>query len=306
MACVAIKRRKVKNYKRGLFIIGTILPSLMVFGIFYIYTNINSFFMMFQRYDASGQLYWTFENFKLVINSFKSGNVGFINLRNTSIYWFITLVVVTVTQPIFSYFSYKNLWGDTTRRILGAITSSMNGVTYTIIYLLYFNPGGPFSSLFTAVYGLEEPAQVLADIRFANKGLILSSCIALFGMSFYYRAAMMRIPKEVLEYAQLDGASWLRELWSILLPMCWPVMMTMLVSLIIGFFNEGPDIYLMTGGKNDTGTIAYWLYSLQLGAAPNSNSLNFLCTLGWMMTGIIAPLTYLTKWLLGKVDVEEY
>ena len=299
---VILKRRKQKNWKRGIFIVGTIAIPLLHFCIFYVYANINSFIMAFQRYDEHNNLYWTFENFEIAIDSFSSGGIGAISLRNTFIYFGIGLLQTLVFGPIFSYFSYKNIWGDTFRRIISAGTGLMSGVVMTTIVSLYFQPGGPISDIFTSAYNLDAPAQVLSDSRFANQGLFLYTIWIGLGINYYIRGAMMRIPADVLEYAKLDGVSWIRELTSIILPMCWPTIMTLIVLQSTNMLMASADVYLFTNGEYNTSTIAFWLFKQQLNAAPNSNSLYFVCALGMCLSAVMIPIVFGLRYGLGKLQ----
>ena len=167
---VVKKPKKKRNIKRALFIIGTIAIPILHFCVFYIYVHAEAFVMAFQRYDVNGKLHWTLENFEIVFKSFQSGGIGLEALRNTMIYYLIALLQTLIIGPLFAYFSYKNLWGDTLRRIVGAGAGLMSGVVVTTIVSLLFEPAGPISKLFTDIYNLDMPAQIFNDSRFALKG----------------------------------------------------------------------------------------------------------------------------------------
>lgn len=299
---VEAKRKKRINWKRVLFIVGTISIPLIHFCVFYIYANLNSFVMAFQRYDGNNRLYWTLENFEIAIDAFAAGGIGAISLRNTFIYFAIGILQTLVFGPVFSYFSYKNIWGDTFRRIIGAGTGLMSGVVITTIVSLYFQPGGPVSTIFTKFYGLDVPAQVLSDSRFANQGLFLYTLWFGLGINYYIRGAMMRIPADVLEYAKLDGVSWVKELTSIIMPMCWPTIMTLLILQSTNILMASSDVYLFTNGEYNTSTISFWLFKQQLNAAPNSNSLYFVCALGMCLSAVTIPVVFGLRYLLGRLQ----
>jgi multiple sugar transport system permease protein len=63
---------------------------------------------------------------------------------------------------------------------------------------------------------------------------------------FLFRQFFMTLPRELDESARLDGASWFRVYWSILMPLSRPIIATVAVFAFIAHWNEfmGPLIYL--------------------------------------------------------------
>ena len=62
---------------------------------------------------------------------------------------------------------------------------------------------------------------------------------------------MMTLPRDLDEAALIDGASFVRIFWNILVPLCKPVLATLAVISIIGSWNDflGPLIYLRSTDK---------------------------------------------------------
>jgi ABC-type glycerol-3-phosphate transport system permease component len=72
---------------------------------------------------------------------------------------------------------------------------------------------------------------------------------AFFGNAFYIfliRQYMRTIPRELDEAARIDGAGHLRTFWSVILPLCRPVLAVCAVFVFLGTWNDllGPLIYL--------------------------------------------------------------
>jgi multiple sugar transport system permease protein len=68
---------------------------------------------------------------------------------------------------------------------------------------------------------------------------------------FLFRQFFMTLPRELDESARLDGASWFRVYWNILMPLCRPIVATIAVFSFIAHWNEfmGPLIYLNSPEK---------------------------------------------------------
>ena len=145
---------------RTLFILTLITVPMLKFIVFFVVNNLRDIIMIFQRYDAKGNVYWTLENFELLFRDFARDGIGYEAFKNTMGYFWMSVIMLCTTTVIFSYLSYKNLWGDTFRRIASAGAGLMNGVAVSLIVTLYFNPGGIFSNIVTQAKGLEMPAQI--------------------------------------------------------------------------------------------------------------------------------------------------
>ncbi len=68
---------------------------------------------------------------------------------------------------------------------------------------------------------------------------------------FLLRQFFLTLPKDLDEAALIDGASYFRIFWSILLPLCKPVLATLAIILVIGSWSDfqGPLIYLNSPEK---------------------------------------------------------
>jgi len=82
--------------------------------------------------------------------------------------------------------------------------------------------------------------------------LIVPSCFAtnVFAV-FLLRQFFLAVPRDYIEAARIDGASELRILWSIFVPLSKPVLLTVTVFTFIGSWNDlwGPLIYLHDDSK---------------------------------------------------------
>jgi sn-glycerol 3-phosphate transport system permease protein len=68
-------------------------------------------------------------------------------------------------------------------------------------------------------------------------GIIIPNAATAFG-TFLMRQYYLTLPRETLEAAEVDGASHLRRLWSIVLPMARPALATTLLFAVVSEWNE--------------------------------------------------------------------
>src|SRR5439155_2605299 len=59
-------------------------------------------------------------------------------------------------------------------------------------------------------------------------GLILPASVSIFGI-FLIRQFMMTIPDDLIEAARIDGCSEFRIYWTVILPLCKPVLATLAI-----------------------------------------------------------------------------
>jgi multiple sugar transport system permease protein len=95
--------------------------------------------------------------------------------------------------------------------------------------------------------GLFIPPQVamlplfilLRELHLVNSfaGVVLPSMATVFGM-FLVRQYVLGIPDELLDAARVDGAGELRIYWSIVLPLCAPVLVTLAVFVFMSAWND--------------------------------------------------------------------
>lgn len=104
---------------------------------------------------------------------------------------------------------------------------------------------------------------------------------------FLMRQFMLTLPRELDEAAVLDGASFFRVFWQILVPLCKPALATLAIINFIAVWNEflDPVVFLNTVNKF---TIAVGLWYFQ--AQPMSSTPTAHLLLAASVTTIIPPI----------------
>lgn len=128
--------------------------------------------------------------------------------------------------------------------------------------LLYVFMAGivtPYVALVIPMYFQFQELGLLGGYRsliLAEAGLYLG--FGVFWMTSFFRS----IPSTLLEAARLDGASSLRILWSIYLPVSRPAVITLMMLTFLSSWNEYL-VPLILGGASSTPTVALGLASFQ-------------------------------------------
>ncbi|RZQ62945.1 carbohydrate ABC transporter permease [Amycolatopsis suaedae] len=105
-------------------------------------------------------------------------------------------------------------------------------------------------------------------------------------------AGIKAIPTEVVEAATVDGASWPRVAWSVMLPILRPVLMIATIQSIIWDFKVFTQIYVMTGGGGLAGrNLVLNVYAYQQAFAGQEYGQG--AAIGVVMTLILLSITVL-------------
>jgi ABC-type sugar transport system permease subunit len=107
-----------------------------------------------------------------------------------------------------------------------------------------FNP--PYE-VFNRIFGLQ--GSILANPRTALWGIILTAVWGFFPMVFLLLSAGLdALPKAPLEAAEIDGASFPRVVWHVILPLLRPVIFVTVTMKAIDSFLTFPFAWIMTEG----------------------------------------------------------
>ncbi len=85
-----------------------------------------------------------------------------------------------------------------------------------------------------------------------------------------FRAFMASIPREIDEAATIDGASPLRIFFSVVLPLLWPAVVTVIVVSAVTLYNDFTlPLYFLPGAKNVTVQLTLFQYMSQFASEWN-------------------------------------
>jgi raffinose/stachyose/melibiose transport system permease protein len=92
-------------------------------------------------------------------------------------------------------------------------------------------------------------------------GVVIWQFIGLYMIIFL--AALQNVPGEIMEAADIDGASEARKLFSITLPMMWDTIIAAVVLCIAGSMRSFDMVFVLTGGgpAHSTELMATYMYN---------------------------------------------
>lgn len=300
----SLKRNKLKE--KG-FIFSLLALPVANFLVFWVYVNARTIWLTFLNYNVmTGNYEWygltRFVDFfnKMVLGE----DVALFNAMLNSVKSVgLNLFIILPLALFSSYAFYKKVPGERTFRVLFFFPSMISIVILTMEYKYMFHADfGPISLMCEKLFNwtpgwfnTEEPyAWPLVWIFCVWAGLG-SNVILISG-------AMMRIPREIIESGKIDGLTYWREFFSVVLPLIMPTVSTFILTGIMGMFGfmTQPMLLLPTGSEGKNLTVALHIYNLINSSGGAEGSMINAATIGLVFSVIGAPVVFLAKFLVDK------
>ena len=282
-----------------------LLPSLQ-FLFFYVFVNINSFSLAFKVFPTGilKDYVWSFENFaqwftKEAMNTEMTAAIG-ISLK-------IYLISICTGVPLglfFSYYMFKRMPGSKLFRVLLFMPSILSAAVISTMYKMVTErvlggTGGVIEQLFGSPYHFWDK-----ENRFTS--LMCFNIFVSFGTSvLMYTNRMDAIDPEMIESANLDGATGIKEFIYISFPMIWNTFSTFMVVSLTGIFTNQFNLFsfYQSWAPEEMQTLGYYLYKeTQLNTVSNAKiSFSHLSSLGIIITCFTLPLAIITRKIMAKL-----
>ncbi|TQR42871.1 carbohydrate ABC transporter permease [Paenibacillus popilliae] len=292
-----LKKRKIRGDSGWGY--AFIAVALVVFAVFTAYPVVSAFIISFQDYKPLGSTWVGFDNY---IASFKDP-LFWKSIKNTVVYTVLTVPValmISFAVAILILPLSKKL--QTTFKAVYYLPAVASGVAMSVVWLWIFDPmeTGIMNQLL-GLFGISN-LNWLGSSATSMFSLVLMSWLASHGTSIIiYLAALLGIDDSYYEAAELDGASFLKKLWYIVIPCLKPTTLFLLVTGVIGSFQVFQNAYLMTGGGPDNSTTMVGL--LIFDNAFKYFEFGKAAAQSLVLAGIIAIISFAQFKFMGK-DVE--
>ena len=320
---VAAKKKKIflgfrsllndKSTKKKLFVASALVLPIIGFSIFWVYIHIDSFLMAFQVKSTKfvGRGEFSLDNYKRVFDEFFTNGLIPISLRNTLIFFFSGQLITFPIAILTSYFVFKKVKGYRVFRTVSYLPTIITSSALVALYRQSVVGNGPLSNLcnlFGITYvnpfdGSNPRAALIAIVVYTVLFGIGGNIIVLCG-------AMNSIDKQVIESAELDGCSWFRELFSVVIPAIWPTISTIIILNFVSILGaSGPILAFTKGGNNvalvnATSTLSFLMYAYTAGLPflGNIQDMYYASTIGLIMTLMTFPIVLILRRFIFKEE----
>ena len=309
------RKKKVKLYsdfeKRD-FLFAYLLCIIPVahFCIFWLYTNYTSITLSFT--DKQGN--FTLVYFKAVLNSLFNGQIGdngFVmsqSLGRSLFLWFFSNLVCYPLGLMTVYVLTCKIRGHFLYRISEILPSLLGSIIWSIVMRLMVSYNGPVVTLLKNM-NIELPRTILRNGLLAESATAFPTLVVILFMgsivsnSPIMTGAYSRIGDELLESAELDGAGYWRQFFTIAIPAVWPTITTTMVFKLTGFFTADCGVFLYTNGTGqpDCSTIGFEMFYMQNRLAEGGGNYGYPSAFGMVLTFITFPICIFGRWGLESL-----
>jgi raffinose/stachyose/melibiose transport system permease protein len=247
--------------KNKLAILIGLVPALLIYLIFSIIPILISIYYSFMDWNGFGPMEFV-------------GLQNFIDIAKDPIFWksvknniFVVIASVFGQIPIalgLALLLNRKLKGAKIFRTIGFMPVVISTVVISLTWNMLLNSEFGFVNQLLKMIGLESWAQNwLGDPKLAMISVCITIIWQFIGLYFIiFLAALQNVPGEVLEAAEIDGASgWKRTLF-ITIPMIWDTIILAVILCISGSLKTFDLIYVMTNGgpAHSTEVMAIYMY----------------------------------------------
>ncbi len=295
-----------------------IAPYLLIASIFTIGLLVYAFYISFSNMTSTLQRSVQIVGIQNYIEAFSNRDF---RTSLINVFWYFLLVtsLQTVAAIMLAITLNQRLKGQRLFRTLFYAPSVTSTVVMSMIFLWLYLPSG-FINYGLGLVGLPDNTAWLR-----NPNGLIQNFMSLFGvqvtnpflrgpsiawtaimfMNVYSTApslmllflvALQDIPDSIYEAAAIDGATGMRQFFSVTLPLLRPSIVLVVVLGTIGTFQVFDQVSLMTKGGplNTTLTPAYLIYTKTLGQATSADA-SLAAAMAFILAAIIFIITYLQR-----------
>jgi len=229
-----------------------IAVAIIVFCVFTLYPVISAFLISFQEFKPLGSTFVGIKNYAgLLKDSLFSKSI-----LNTVIYTVCAVplsLILSFTIAILIFPLKK--WMQTAFKAVYYLPAVASGVAMSVVWLWIYDPmqTGLMNQV-VHLFGIQNQ-NWLGSSKTSMLSLLIMTWLSGHGTNIIiYIAALLGIPDSYFEAADLDGATFLKKLRYVVIPLLKPTTLFLLVTGVITSFQVFMSAYMMTGGGPDNAT----------------------------------------------------
>lgn len=253
------KKKRIK--KNTWVIVGFMLPALLVYAVYTLYPILATFnYSLLDWSGVSGESEFI-------------GVQNYVTLLNDASFWQalqnnLLLVVVSIFFQIplgliMALILFSPIIGKRLLNVIFFLPYLMSTVAIGLLWIFLYDPSNGPINQFTSALGLGQ-FNWLGDPNLAMVAILI---VVIWQFSPFYmilfKAAMVGIPEELYESAQIDGANGWKQFLYITFPSLMPTIVTSSILAIVGSLKAFDIFYIMTGGGpgNATEILGTYMYN---------------------------------------------
>ncbi|MBX3065088.1 MAG: sugar ABC transporter permease [Anaerolineae bacterium] len=238
-----------------------IAPSLFFFLIFSVYPVLDTIVFSFQSFVRGARVWVGFENY---IDMFQD-EIFLKSLENTAVYFLGMVplgVILALTLSGLIYFLPSRRLQSLFKAAFYLPVATVSSVILALVWSFIYEPTFGLLNYLLSVVGI-EPQFWLNNASLAKPSLMFMMHTQWWGgMIILLTASMDSVPLDLYEAARIDGASTLRQFFSVTIPLIRPAIAYVAIIATISSLRIFNEILIMTKGGPawSTSNVAYDIY----------------------------------------------
>lgn len=292
--------------KSRMAIILFIGPALLYYTIFILYPLLATFYYSVNHIaPVSGKIVTTFVGLKNYIELFQD-EIFFLAARNTILWGLVGPTIEMLTAITLAMVVYFKAPLHRIYRVAWFTPILVSGVIIGLVFRWIFNYDWGLLNVGLRAIGLDQLALNWLGRRDTPIwAVIFVHFWATFGYSFVLLlAGLSAIPTEMVEAAYIDGASKLRTIWHILLPLLKPTAITVLILSFMGKMHAFHVVWVLTNGGplHFSETVATYVQKRAFGW--NTFDLGYPSAISVVWFGMtVIGVGIISRWLKSRVEL---
>jgi len=239
-----------------------VLPVVLGIAIFQVYPTLFSLYASLTQWNLLSPPRWVgMRNYREL---FTTDRFFFQTMGNTGTYTLGVVIPAMILALVFAILLNQEIRGKYLYRAIYFVPVIAPAVAVALLWGWLYEPNfGIINSALRAI-GIKGPAW-LGNTKWAMTAVIIESIWAGLGFNIViFLSGLQGISREYYEAAAMDGAGFFRQFYSITLPLLSPVTFFILVTGVIGTFQDFTVPFIMTGGgpAGATQLVVMYLYGL--------------------------------------------
>jgi raffinose/stachyose/melibiose transport system permease protein len=244
-------KMKSKKLKSAITIGLFVAPALIVYTLYVLYPIFTTFIYSF--YDWDGMGVGTYVGLQNYLDLLKDA-VFWKSLTNNTWVVFTSVFAQIPLGLIMALMLFAPIKGIKFFSSIYFFPFLMSTVAVGLLWVLMFDPINGMINQLVNVFGFEN----IAWLSEANTALFAVLLVIVWQFAPFYmilfKAAIVGIPEELYEAAEIDGASSITKFFHITFPLLMPTIVSSSILAIVGSLKAFDIFYIMTGGGPNHGT----------------------------------------------------
>jgi sn-glycerol 3-phosphate transport system permease protein len=233
-----------------------LLPSLLLFSLFVYYPFFKTLYMSLGLTNAHGEFqeFIGLQNYVEILTSKDFVSSLIITMK----FVLFTTIPSIAIGLLLALLANNKVKGLSISKVMFAVPIAVSSASASIIWGIIFHPSiGMLNTILKTNIGwLLDPHWALLSVSFVTIWMNL-------GVNFIFIfAGLKNVPQELLESSSIDGATYFKKLFSIIIPMISPTLFFMVfMDIMISFQSFGQVNILTNGGPaNSTNVLVFSIY----------------------------------------------